>query len=401
VSPVRIAQKSVLQKLATFSVALALAGLIGALGYATGYELHLTAFYLVPICWVGWTVGRRAGLVLAIACTLIWLVADLLTGHPYKYPLIPYWNAITLLGFFVVIVLTLSGFHAIHRKLIVAQSILENQNEHLEETVRQRTAALESEIEERKALEKAKLRAERLAMVGTIAAQVAHEVRNPLGSITLNLDLITKEINQLAASKTHPAQEGRTLVNEMREEVRRIQNVIENYLQFARLPKPQREPLRLNDFIGQKLDFMRASFENAGVLLQTNFDPELETVNVDAEQLWQALLNLVRNSQEAMPLGGVLAISTQRDCGQAFLRVADTGKGMTAEQMGQLFVPFYTTKPCGTGLGLSLTQQILNEHGAQIECASTVGKGTTFTIIFPLDERNMNVKTTKDTAGGR
>ena len=162
------------------------------------------------------------------------------------------------------------------RKLLAARSQLEHQNERLEETVQQRTSALQSEIAERKRLEKANLQAERLAMVGTIAAQVAHEVRNPLGSITLNLDLIAKQIETLADTSRHPAEEGRTLVNEMREEVHRIQRVIEDYLRFARLRNPQRKPVKLNEFLEQKLAFMGSAFENAGVRLRTDFDAGVE-----------------------------------------------------------------------------------------------------------------------------
>ena len=246
---------------------------------------------------------------------------------------------------------------------------------------------MQSEIAERKRLEKANLQAERLAMVGTIAAEVAHEVRNPLGSIKLNLDLIAKQIETLAETSRHPAEEGRTLVNEMREEVHRIQRVIEDYLRFARLRNPQRKPVKLNEFLEQKLAFMGSAFENAGVRLHTDFDAGLKTINADAEQLWQALLNLVRNSLEAMPRGGALAISTQKRNGEAILSVADTGKGMSEEELKQVFVPFFTTKPRGTGLGLPLTQQILHAHGAVLECASIAGKGTTFTIHFPLENK--------------
>ena len=90
-------------KLGTVFLALALAGVVGYVEYATGYDFHLTALFLVPICWAAWVVGRRAGLLLAVVCTVIWLVADLATGHPYKHPVIPYWNALMLLAFFVVI----------------------------------------------------------------------------------------------------------------------------------------------------------------------------------------------------------------------------------------------------------------------------------------------------------
>jgi signal transduction histidine kinase len=368
-------------------LAVALAGVIGVFSYVTGFEFHLTALYLLPICWAGWVGGRRTGLFVAMICTVIWLAADLMGGHPYKHAVIACWNALMLLAFFVTAVYSLSAFQYAHRNLLAARSQLENQNERLEETVQQRTSALQSEIAERKRLEKANLQAERLAVVGTIAAQVAHEVRNPLGSITLNLDLVGKQIEKLADTSRHPSEEARTLVNEMRVEVHRIQRVIEDYLQFARLRRPHRKPVQLNEFLEEKLAFIGSAFEEAGVRLRTDFDAGLKTINADAEQLWQALLNLVRNSLEAMPRGGALAISTQKGNGEAILSVADTGKGMSEEQLKQVFVPFFTTKPRGTGLGLPLTQQILNEHGAVIECASIVGKGTTFTIHFPLDER--------------
>jgi signal transduction histidine kinase len=370
------------------ALAVALAVAIGILEYAMGYDFHVTALFLVPTCWAGWAVSRRAGYFLALVCAAIWLGADLTMGHPYKHPAIPYWNGLMLLAFFGLIVYLLCAFQDVHKKLLEAQFELQHQNERLEETVRQRTAALEAEIAERERLEKAKLQAERLAMVGTIAAQVAHEVRNPLGSITLNLDLIAKEITKLGKAGPFPVQEGHTLVNEMREEVRRIQRVIEDYLRFARLPKLHRKPVNLNDLLKKKLSFMDLAFQNALVELDTEFDLALKTINADPEQLWQAILNLLQNSLEAMPAGGTVAVSTRCENGQALLRVTDTGRGMTEEQQEHLYVPFFTTKPGGTGLGLPLTQRILNEHGARIECASSAGSGSTFTIYFPLEERS-------------
>lgn len=379
---------SLLPKVFIACVALALAAIIGAFEYATGYDFHLTALFLVPICLAAWKIGRKGGLCLAVICAIAWLVTDLATGHPYKYRGIPYWNALMLLAFFVVVVQLLCGFQDAHRKLRDAQSQLQNQNDRLEETVRQRTASLEAEIEERKRLEKANLQAERLAMAGTIAAQVAHEVRNPLGSITLNLDLAAREIQKLAACCGESADEGRELVKEMREEIRRIQHVLEEYLKLARLPKPRPQQLGLNSFVQDKLDFMRSAFEQAGVRVRTEFDASVKAIKADPEQLWQALLNLVQNSLEAMPRGGSLTVSTRREDGQALLRVTDAGNGMNEEQLKQVFVPFFTCKPRGTGLGLSITQRILNEHGAQVECSSALGKGTTFTIHFPLSEQS-------------
>ena len=364
----------VLPKPAVVVLAWALMLLTSCLDYITGRDFALSAFYLVPICWACWMAGRRAGFTLALGGAIAWLIGDLMSGLHYRHYLTPYWNAVMLLIFFLVVVYLLSAFQKAHY--------------HLEESVQQRTAALQTEIQERKRLEAAKLQAERLAMVGTMAAQVAHEVRNPLGSITLNLDLIQKEISKLAAGNGHPPEEGRGLVVEIRAEVSRIQRVIEDYLQFARLPKPQLRPVELNELLGQKLDFIHGDFEHAFVKLRTHFDPAVRSINADAEQLWQAMLNLIRNSLEAMPKGGELTVGTWREAGQVRLRVTDTGNGMSEEQLKQVFAPFFTTKPSGTGLGLALVQQITSEHGGHVECESAPGKGSTFTLFLPAEQKS-------------
>lgn len=358
----------------TVFLALVLTALLGAADYATGREVSISAFYLVPICWACWAAGRRAGLFIATAATATWFLADLFTTYEYGHPAIPCWNALTLLALFVVVVYLLSAFQAAHR--------------HLEETVQQRTAALQAEIAERERLELAKVQSERLAAVGTMAAQVAHEVRNPLGSIALNLDLIQKEVGEIANTPGYSPEEGRVLVGEMRAEVHRIQKVLEDYLQFARLPKPRRQPLALNEFLGQKLAFLNGEFDQAGVKPHTHFDPALRNISADAEQLWQATLNLIRNGLDAMPEGGELTVSTWRDGGQVQLRVADSGKGMSGEQLKQVFMPFFTAKPAGTGLGLTLVQQIVTEHGGHVECESAIGKGSTFTIFLAIAEES-------------
>ena len=355
-----------------FSLALTI--FMGFLDYLTGRDFALSAFYLIPICCGTWLVGRNTGIMLATASTMAWFIADFLSGHIYRHSVTPYWNGLMLWVLYLVVVLSLSAFQRAHY--------------HLEETVQRRTEALQKEIAERKRLEAAKLQAERLATVGTMAAQVAHEVRNPLGSITLNLDLVRKEIDKLAGSSAYSPEEGRALVEDMRVEIQRIQRVIKDYLQFARLPKLQRRSLPFNEFLTEKLAFLNAELVQANVKLSTHFDPTLTVISADPEQLWQAVLNLIRNSCEAMLGGGELTIGTWRDGDQVLLRVGDSGKGLTPEQVQRVFTPFYTTKKEGTGLGLALVQQIVTEHGGHVECESVSGKSTTFTIFLPPTEKS-------------
>ena len=361
-----------LPKPGVMALAVVLTVVIGAVDYRIGGEIHITAFYLVPISWACWTGGRKTGVFVAVVAAVAWLIAHRISGYQPRHPAIVYWNSLMLFVLSIVVVYLLSAFQTAHI--------------YLEETVQQRTMALKAEIAERKRAEAARLQAERLATVGTMAAEVAHEVRNPLGSITLNLDLIRKEIDRLAELARHSPEEGRVLVNDIREEVHRIQQVIEDYLQFARLRDLKRKPLRINELLDQKLAFMQAVFDEAKVDRRTEFDPSLGSVNVDADQLWQAVLNLIRNGLEAMPGGGVITVSTRRDGDQILLQVKDTGTGMTEQQVQQIFKPFLSTKAKGTGLGLTLVQQIVTEHGGHVECSSAVGKGSTFTIFLPLKE---------------
>jgi signal transduction histidine kinase len=176
-----VGKGSVLSKVLATLAAVALAIVLGIVDYLTGREWAISAFYLLPTCLAGWVAGRSAGYALGALCTGVWFLSDMLNGAAYDHPLIPVWNSVMLFVFFFVVVYLLTAFRSSHY--------------HLEQTVERRTAALRAEMEERKRLEHAKLQAERLAVVGSMAAQVAHEIRNPLGAISLNLDLIGEEVN--------------------------------------------------------------------------------------------------------------------------------------------------------------------------------------------------------------
>jgi len=239
------------------------------------------------------------------------------------------------------------------------------------------------DITERKRLEEAKLQAERLAVIGAMSAKLAHEIRNPLSSITLNLALVGDEVTTLAEVEPAATAEMRTLLSAIDSEVRRIQRVTEDYLQFAKMPKPRHDLVVLNDLLTQGLSFLQSSFDNAHIAVHRHLDPLLPPVYGDEAQLWQAILNLIRNALEAMPNGGTLTLTTARKQQHVFLAVGDTGKGMSADEQKHLYKPFFSTKASGTGLGLPLTQQIITEHGGRIHCETVPDRGTTFLIELP------------------
>lgn len=366
----RIEERSLQSKVLATVVAVALAVVLGTLDYLTGREWAMSAFYLLPTCVAAWMAGRWAGFAVGALCTGAWFFSDIFGGAIYQSPLIPAWNAIMLFIFFLVVVWLLTAFQRSHY--------------HLEDTVEQRTAALRTEMEERKRLEQANLQAERLGVVGSMAAQVAHEIRNPLGSISLNLDLIGEELHAFANSSGSSTAECDVLLREMRSQVLRIRQVLQEYLRFARMPKSERAAVSLPAFLEKKLNFVQPLLDQKHVDLSRTLDPNLPPVQVDAEQLWEAILNLISNAVDAMPDGGSLTVSAQRHGAEALLSISDNGRGMTEEEVRLLFVPFFTTKSDGTGLGLAYTQRVVNEHGGKINCATARGKGSTFSIQLPL-----------------
>jgi signal transduction histidine kinase len=223
-------------------------------------------------------------------------------------------------------------------------------------------------------------RAERLAAVGRISAQITHEIRNPLNAIGLNAELLQEELEGSAA-----APEAVQLVAAISREVDRLNGVAEEYLRFARLPRPQLAHQDLTDILASLLDFLGPELQAARIEVRRDLAPSPPPVRGDEAQLRAVVLNLLRNSREAMPGGGVVEVGTRAVDGALEVRVGDTGGGIPPGDLTRIFEPFYSTKERGTGLGLAFAQQVVREHGGTIRCESEVGRGTTFTIRLPVE----------------
>jgi len=232
----------------------------------------------------------------------------------------------------------------------------------------QRLATREREL---RAQGEALLRSERLAAIGRIAAQITHEIRNPLSSISLNAEELGER-----------APQARELCEAIVREVDRLAAVTEEYLRYARVPKPQVIRADLNEVVRDLVDFVRPELAAGGVRVEQELDPALPQVIADPSQIRQILLNLVRNAREAMASGGTISIATRGKDGAA-VEVSDTGPGIDPARLARIFDPFFTTKDRGTGLGLALAQEIAREHAGELTCSSTPGRGTTFTLRLP------------------
>ena len=218
-------------------------------------------------------------------------------------------------------------------------------------------------------------RTERLAAVGRLAAHVTHEVRNPLNSIRLNVELLEEDL-----AEASPA--SKRVVTSILREVDRLTDITEQYLKLVRLPEPKREPVELTSLAAELVQFLQAEMAQSHVRIELVAE-DSPRIFADADQLRQALLNLCRNAREAMSEGGLVRIEVAPAQGGATVSVSDQGTGIPEADREKVFDLFYTTKKHGTGLGLSLTQEIVSAHRGHIRCEASEWGGTCFSIWLP------------------
>jgi len=217
---------------------------------------------------------------------------------------------------------------------------------------------------------------ERLAAIGKMAAHVTHEIRNPLSSIGLNMELLEEEMVGEG--------ESRQLLASIKRELQRLEHLSEEYLRVARLPSPRMEADDVASAVKEIVDFARPEIEHAGCTVTLHFDERIPPALFDEAQLRQALLNLLRNAREAMAKGGPVDVSVVAEGMSVVVRVADRGGGIPDEIRARVFDPFFSTKGEGTGLGLAITSHILEAHGGSVTCEPREGGGTIFRIALPI-----------------
>jgi two-component system NtrC family sensor kinase len=223
-------------------------------------------------------------------------------------------------------------------------------------------------------------RAEKLASLGQLAAGVAHEINNPLTSILLNAHLVLE-----SRPPGDPAAEKVRLIAE---ETARCSRIVKGLLEFARQAPPERSPVDLNDLLERTAALLAGQAGESGIRIESRLDRSLPLLDLDPAQVQQVLWNLVLNACEAMPAGGTVTIESRRSADglAAEVVVLDTGVGIPPENLGRVFDPFFTTKKAGTGLGLAVSYGLVEQHGGSIEVQSEAGRGSTFTIKWPLTD---------------
>jgi len=403
-----IQNSSAWSKASIIMASLGLVAVVGIVDYLTGYDVSVSLFYLIPVALSTWYGGRAAGGSIALVSTVVWLTVDIADRPAIANPWLPAWNTAIMGSWFVVVVLLLAAL-----KLTTVN---------LEQTVLQRTENLRNEIAERcraegqltqsnteltaireqlqrsladlqqshAALQKTQLQlieAAKMESIGRLATGIAHEVKNPL----MTLSLATDYFCQRGPASADEA----ALLQDMKDAVQRAGNIINLLLDYSK-PRPlERSREDINGIIENSLNLMRHQLLKQHVAVVLHLQPNLPALSLDRNRMQHAFLNLFTNAMQAMPDGGTITVRTHTPppedskSAHVIVEVDDTGPGIPQEHLTRAFEPFFTTKQPGqgTGLGLSIVQKIVQIHGGIISIGNRPEGGARVALKFNLETK--------------
>lgn len=239
-------------------------------------------------------------------------------------------------------------------------------------------------IDKTRELEKRAMHSERLAFVGTLAGGLAHEIKNPLSTLSINLQLLMEDVQSMTGENSKKAHRK---IQALQREVQRLEEILNDFLRFARGQKPELEERDINEVLDEVVDFVTPEIKQKKILILKSYDANLPPCPIDSNLIKQAVLNVIINAEQAMENGGELMIRTSRNKRYIQIDITDTGTGIPKDNIDKIFQVYFSTKKTGTGLGLPTAKRIIEEHKGTISVQSEEGKGTNFTIKLPTDLR--------------
>lgn len=227
----------------------------------------------------------------------------------------------------------------------------------------------------------------RLADLTKLTGELAHELKNPLSSIKVNLKLIAEELESLGSGEQRPDRDyarARRKLTVIQQETDRLERILDGFLKYIGRPEVKPTQVDLNEMVGDMVDFYMPQAQSHGVTIRHHLSPKPLVCGADSAMLKQVMLNLFINAQQAMTDGGELMVRTQKIDSSAQIQISDTGPGIPPDKIERIFEPFFSSKHDGSGLGLATAKRIVDAHNGSLTVASEPGKGTAFTIEIPL-----------------
>ena len=258
-----------------------------------------------------------------------------------------------------------------------------------DDIVNERYVVILADITKEKLSQDETIESEKIASILLLAAGVAHELGNPLNSLTIHLQLIERQLAKLEENLETTRLS--SSISVCRDEVDRLDGIIKNFLEAIRPQEPDLQVLNLHEVLSEVLEFHQKELSNRSISVEVDVCVEPPVIGGDKNQLKQAFYNIIKNATEAMGSGGVLAIATRSDDEKFYMKFADSGEGITQENLPNVFRPYHTTKSGGNGLGLMIVQRIIRQHGGQIGIDSSDGSGTCITLEFPKKDRRIRM----------
>jgi signal transduction histidine kinase len=360
-------------------VAAVLVGLLLFSGLLPGDITKPLALFELPLfAWMAFRLNQRAvtTTVAVLAILATWSTLQGWGPFAHETPNAALLLLYTLMG---VMAITTTVVAAVVAELKQTREAVMQLNQELEARVQARTAALHEALTERQRLAREAERVQHFAVLGRLAAGVSHDIRNPLAALALHVDLLAEELREPGPDS---AAEMTAALSEIKTQLARLDDLVEDYLSLARVAHLERTLQDLGAAVHAWAAEMHRAAAACGVTLHLEGLEDVGQVAFHAGSLRRVLVNLMQNALEAMEHGGTLTLAGQGTAREVRLEVRDTGHGIPAAHMAQIFEPLYTTKPKGTGLGLYIAQEIVRAHGGQLTVHSTEGQGTTFVITL-------------------
>ncbi len=229
---------------------------------------------------------------------------------------------------------------------------------------------------------------EQIEELSKLTGELAHEIKNPLSTIKVNLKLISEDLSSESGGQqggeTSASARAIRKINVIQKEADRLEQILDSFLRYIDRAEFQLVDTNLNELVGDMIDFYSPQAQSHSITIRQTLSSDQLVCKVDADMLKQVILNLFLNAQQAMASGGELMVRTTKDDQFAQIQVADTGEGIPADKLAEIFSPFYSSRPKGTGLGLPTAKRIIESHKGNLTVDSEQGKGTQFTIQLPL-----------------